>query len=132
MIFYIDGGCSGNNQKKLSKRKMVSVVADKNGIILAEITGNGGSNNIAEFLALEAALQFCLNNKVKRTEIITDSQNNIHWFRRLKKKGQNDYERVAGIKRSIDAMAKVVEVNLIWKPREENLAGQYIENKYKL
>jgi len=132
IILHIDGGCSGNKQKNYHKRSIISVVTDINGNVLIEKTEKGGSNNIAEFIALKEAVKYCVNHKIKQVEIITDSQNNINWLKRLKKKKQNNYELVAEIREEIVELSKFVDVDLIWKPREENIAGRYIENKYNL
>lgn len=132
MKLFIDGGCSNNNQMNQNLRKMVSVVSDEKGKILVEKESQGGSNNIAEFIALKEAMLYCAKNNIKNVQIITDSRNNTCWFRRLKRKKQNDFERVSDIKKEIDVLKQIVEVNLIWRPREENLAGQYIENKFNL
>jgi ribonuclease HI len=130
---YIDGGCSGNSRKDYSKRKMISVVCDSSNIILSEEeVNNGGSNNIAEFLALKDALKWCIQNKIKEIRIITDSKNTTYWFKKLKKGKQNNYKLVLQIRKEIMKLKKQVKVNLEWQPRETNLAGIYIENKYKL
>ena len=52
-ILYADGGCSGNDQPDLSKRKMVAVVSDEHGTVLIEKHEHGGSNNIAELIAVK-------------------------------------------------------------------------------
>ena len=132
MLLYIDGGCSSNQNLDLSKRKMISVVSDENGNILIEKKNKGGSNNIAEFIALYEAIKWCVDNKIREVKIITDSRNNINWFRRLKKKEQNDFERVFKIRKKILSLEGLVRINLLWKSRWGNKAGQYIENKHKL
>lgn len=132
MKLYIDGGCTNNNQKNLNLRKMVSVVSDDKGNILIEKENVGGSNNIAEFIALKEAMLYCAKNDIKNVDVITDSRNNTCWFKRLKRKKQNDFDRVADIKKEIDILKQIVKINLIWQPRAGNLAGQYIENKFNL
>ncbi len=132
MKLYIDGGCSMSNQKDLSKRNMVSVVTDEDGEVLVEKQEKGGSNNIAEFLALKEALKYCVRKGIDRITIITDSRNNTFWFKKLKRGKQNDFERVFRIRRKINKLKKGIEINLIWEPRETNLAGQYIEDFYNL
>jgi ribonuclease HI len=64
MILYTDGGCSGNDQLDLSKRKMIAVVSDERGKILIDKHQHGGSNNIAELLAVKGALLWCSVNKI--------------------------------------------------------------------
>jgi ribonuclease HI len=133
MVLYTDGGCSGNDQLDLSKRKMVAVVSDEQGKILIDKHQNGGSNNIAELLAVKEALLWCSVNKIANVEIRTDSMNNLAWVRG-KKVGKkiNDRDTVLALKTSIDACRQQVNLSLKWIPRARNLAGHYIEKKYQL
>lgn len=140
MKLYIDGGCSGNKQPDMTKRTMISIVTDETGKVLVDKNNHGGSNNIAEFIALEDAIDYALKNKQKKVRIITDSQNNISWFNRddSKHKSQkaikrlNDPEWYQAIKERIDLLKQYIDIELEWVGREENLAGQYIENRYSL
>ena len=63
---YIDGGCSGNNQPDMTKRRMIAAVTDSEGQILMEdqILGRG-SNNIAELWAVMLALTWCVRCDVR-------------------------------------------------------------------
>lgn len=133
MILNTDGGCSGNGQKDLSKRKMIAVVTDEGGNVIIEKFQDGGSNNIAELLAVKEALVWCFNSGVKNVEIITDSRNNISWVWN-KKVGKkiNDRAMVMNLKNTIDVLLRDIKLTLTWKPREENWAGIHIENKYQL
>jgi ribonuclease HI len=132
-ILYTDGGCSGNDQPDLSKRKMIAVVSDEHGKILIDKRQDGGSNNIAELLAVKEALLWCSVNKIAAVEIRTDSMNNLAWVLG-KKVGKkiNDRNAVLVLKTSIDACRQQVNLSLRWIPRGENLAGHYIETKYQL
>lgn len=139
LLLFVDGGCSGNDQKDLSKRTMVSVVTDQSGKVLSEIQNHGGSNNLAEFIALEAALRYALENKQRQVEIVTDSMTIVSWFNRddskLKPKvlnKMNDPEWYSAVKAKIDELKQYIDVDLYQRPREENLAGHYIEEKYSL
>ena len=133
MILHTDGGCSGNGQLDITKRKMVMVVTDLCGNVLIEKEEDGGSNNIAELIAVREALNWCIKNGYKEVEIITDSKNTMSWVWN-KKVGKkiNDRERVMDIKSVIDEYLKEIKLSLQWKPREENWAGIHIENKYSL
>lgn len=134
-ILYIDGGCSGNGQLDISKRKMVSVVADETGEVLIESRENGGSNNGAEFTALHLALNRACISGLKDIEIRTDSRNNIAWFKKKGSefKGINNPLAIKVLKQEIEFLKDYFnEIKLVWIPREQNLAGHYIENKYKL
>jgi ribonuclease HI len=56
-ILYTDGGCTNNNQTDVAKRVMsVAVVDDRGDELLVLNEECGGSNNIAEFLAVKEAL----------------------------------------------------------------------------
>jgi ribonuclease HI len=132
-ILYTDGGCSGNDQPDLSKRKMIAAVADERGVILVEKHQEGGSNNIAELLAVKEALIWCVTNKITDVEIRTDSKNNFAWVLGNKVgKKINDRDAVLVLKTSIDACRLQLALSLKWIPREQNLAGHYIEQKYQL
>ena len=76
-ILYTDGGCMGNEQRDCSKRNMVAVVSDERGHILVDKYQEGGSNNIAELLAVKEALLWCVAHKIDDVEIRTDSRNNL-------------------------------------------------------
>src|SRR5260370_14436955 len=78
-ILYTDGGCSGNEQRELSKRNMIAAVTDEHGTILIDKHQEGGSNNIAELLAVKEALEWCVAKKICDVEIRTDSTNNLAW-----------------------------------------------------
>ena len=132
-ILHTDGGCSFNGQKDISKRKMVSVVSDEQGKVLIDKHVEGGSNNIAELLAVKEALLWCVVNGVDEVEIRTDSKNNLAWVNGKEVgKNINDRATVMYLKTAINAVRQDVKLNLIWIPREKNLAGFYIEEKYKL
>ncbi len=132
-ILYTDGGCSGNDHRDLSKRNMIAAVTDERGTILIDRHQEGGSNNIAELLAVKEALVWCVANKIGDVEIRTDSTNNLAWVLG-KKVGKkiNDRDAVLALKTSIDACRSRLNLSLKWIPREQNLAGHYVEKKYQL
>lgn len=133
MYLHTDGGCSGNGQKDLSKRKMIAVVTDEGGNVIIEKYQEGGSNNIAELLAVKEALMWSFNHGIKDVTIQTDSRNTISWVNGSKVgKKINDRDTVMNLKTAISALLQSIKLELIWKPREENWAGIHIENKYSL
>ena len=133
MTIYTDGGCSGNGQKDLSKRKMIAVATDDTGKVLIEKKQNGGSNNIAELLAVKEALMWCFNHNIKDVKIITDSKNTLSWvFKPKVGKKINDRDLVLNLKTAIYALTKDIKLKMEWLPREYNLAGHYIESRYQL
>jgi ribonuclease HI len=134
---FIDGGCTGNGQKDTNKRGMISVVADESGKVLVEEFNSGGSNNVAEFRALLLAMKYAASHNQKEVIIITDSKNNLAWFKRSKFSNKqlrkfSDPYQVLEVHSEIKQLEEVIEVYLKWKPREENLAGHYIEEKHNL
>ena len=132
-ILYTDGGCAGNEQRDCSKRKMVAVVSNDQGHILVDKHQEGGSNNIAELLAVKEALLWCVANNVGNVEIRTDSRNNLAWVlgKKVGKK-LKDRDAVLNLKAAIAACRSKVNLTLTWIPREQNLAGHYIQHKYQL
>ena len=93
----------------------------------------GGSNNIAELLAVKEALSWAVANKHDQIEIRTDSKNNFAWFHGTKVgKNINDRAAVLALKSSIDSLKSMVKTKLVLIPRSQNKAGHYIENKYRL
>jgi ribonuclease HI len=132
MILYIDGGCSGNQFIDKNKVKMISVVSDEQGNVLSEENNIGGSNNIAELIAVKNALSYCFKEGILDVEIRTDSRNNIAWVYGNVGKKLVDKELVLKIKEHIIELLKSIKLKLVWIPREENIAGHYIENKYSL
>jgi len=133
-IFYVDGGCSGNNQRTIDKRIMISAVSDEKGKIVKKTESSGGSNNIAEFQAIFDCLFFAKKQGYKKIEILTDSKNNTYWFhcnfeKLLKKKKLNDKKKVYEIMLKIYELKKEIDAVLKWIPRELNKAGFFIEEE---
>lgn len=128
---YVDGGCHGNGQLDTTKRSMIALVSDKDGGVLVDRHYQGwGSNNIAELLAVQHALEWCAQHAVERVEIITDSRNNLSWVGGRGACRKNPF--VAPILADIDELRKLVSFELKWVPREQNKAGHRIEEIYSL
>ena len=131
MKIYIDGGCTKPNQKDYSKRLMIAVVTDENGTVLIEKTEQSGSNNIAEIWACYEALLWCKENKIDGVLLLTDSKNAKTWIDGGQcSKHVNDPEKTQDLIDKICQLRSEFHFGLAWIPREQNLAGQYIENKY--
>jgi ribonuclease HI len=132
-ILFTDGGCSGNEQRDPKRRQMIAVVTDENGSILVEKTREGGSNNIAELLAVKEAMAWAVDNEHDQIEIRTDSKNNLAWVLGTNVgKKINDRDAVLALKSSIDSLKRTVKIKLVLIPRSRNKAGHYIENKRPL
>ena len=134
MIIYTDGGCTNSNQKDQSIRQLIMVATDDSGEVLVERIINGGSNNIAELLAVLYALEWVMEEFILSDIVIkTDSKIAIGWIESGKfGKHLNNRELVAEIREKIAALCKDIKVSFEWVPREKSLAGHYIENKYNL
>lgn len=131
MVLYTDGGCVGNGQRDLKLRRMVMVVTDEAGRVVSEFWESGGSNNIAELTAVRDALLVAVKAGAKDLTVKTDSRNNFSWvFGKKLGKHLNDLVRVGGLRADIAELRESVELTLVWVPREENIAGHYIERKY--
>jgi ribonuclease HI len=126
-LLYVDGSCSGNNLLDISKRKMIAAVVDDDGKVLVETRQPGGSNNLAELTAVKEALQWAKDHGYDDVEIRTDSQNNLRWVFREIGWGMNDRQAVLDLRRTVDLLRADVHLNLVWVPREKNLAGLYLE-----
>lgn len=137
---YTDGGCSGNWQQDYSKRNMVWVATDQFGDVLVdEKEERGGSNNIAELLAVRDVVRYAVQNLYEVVCITSDSANTVAWFNSAMLSGRpkvgkhiNDPLRTEGIITEVIELSKKIQIFMRWRPREENLAGHVIENRYKL
>lgn len=134
-MVYTDGGCSGNWSTNYKDRRMVWVVTDHFGDVISEESDNlGGSNNIAEILAIRDAVKYAVNTKQDAICIKTDSMIALHWITGSGKLGKhiNDPERTRKLLQEIKDLSKNIDVFVKWISREDNLAGHYIENKHAL
>ncbi len=132
-VLYVDGGCSGNDQRDVLRRRMVAVVTDARGAVLSNAEYPGGSNNIAELMAVRDALVLAASMAIGSIVVRTDSRNNFAWVlgRKLGPK-LNDRTAVERVRATIAELRTTVSLRLEWVPREQNLAGQYIEKTYGL
>ena len=126
-VLYTDGGCSNNDQPDASKRAMIAVVTDSTGTVLVEQRQHGGSNNIAELLAVKDGLAWAKEHRWNTVEIRTDSRNNFAWVAGRIGKKLNDRYAVMDLYETIRRLREQVRMDLAWVPREANLAGRYIE-----
>lgn len=119
---YIDGGCSGNGQKK--QKAKIAITTDKEVIYTGSI-GNFTSNE-AEFVAAEYAMTIIKNNLKKGDEItiFSDSKiatNMINEDWKGKKQHLKDHrDRIVQLKGDWS-------IPMVWIPRDSNFAGIYLE-----
>jgi ribonuclease HI len=127
-ILYTDGGCTNNNQTDVAKRVMsVAVVDDRGDELLVLNEECGGSNNIAEFLAVKEALTWVKQQGYKELQIRTDSKSNLSWAEGRIGAKINDRERVWRTYNEIAALRREIKVELRWIPREHNSAGIFLD-----
>jgi ribonuclease HI len=80
----------------------------------------GFTNNEAELRGIHAALYVAGENDM----IITDSRLCIKWLNRGYAKARPDLNRIIG---RANYLKISKNIKLLWRPREENYAGQYNE-----
>lgn len=86
----------------------------------------GGSNNIAELLAVLWALKVAARAGHEQVEIVTDSVNNLAWARGHRPGMKiNDRPQVLAIQAEIAALEMDFTMTLV--PRDRNLAGLVLE-----
>ena len=120
MIYYSDGWCQGGNPSETGGGFTVTNV---HGDVMeeGEVQKKGFTNNEAELLGAAKAIQIA----EKDDTVIVDSTCVVSWITNgIQKKSRIDLRPLAE-----DARREMLEknINLIWRPREENLAGQYNE-----
>lgn len=122
-IFYSDGFLNGQNGEThkggftifKNKKWFTTIFHSKETTIM--------TNNEAELAGAAAALSVASVGD----EVIVDSMNTLAWIRSGNPKARPDLKWLAEEARN---NLKVKKVNLYWRPREENLAGIYNENKF--
>lgn len=106
------------------------VVADKEGSIVChkhlvgdiqDVSVKTITNNEMELLGLLYACMYAPDNSL----IETDSRNNIAWIKNPKSKARPDLMPVA---KTIKILQQAKNLSIIWRPRETNKAGIWIEN----
>jgi ribonuclease HI len=131
-VLNTDGGCLNNDQLDVSKRTMIAVVSDSTGAVLVERWQDGWSSNIAELLAVREALAWAELHGWNGIEVRTDSRNNFAWVAGRIGKKLNDRSAVLDLYETINRLRQKIQLELVWIPRAENLAGQYIEQTFGL
>lgn len=125
---HVDGASKGNNAKMAIRTAYTCVVVpDYNKISIKE-KGNL-TNNEAEWDALIDALMIAQKLEIDSLKIISDSQLVVNQFNdiyRIKKLVfQNKYDFAKGFINLND-----LDVRVVWRPRDENYAGQELERRY--
>lgn len=125
-IFYTDGATRNNGQ--FGKQESHIAVVHNTDLIIHEHIGDK-TNNEAEALALIAAFSHIKQKKLKNTIIITDSK---FWYDTITKYWRLQVERLFPLRDQLQAYYRERACDLlVWKGREENLAGWFLEYKYE-
>lgn len=116
-IFYTDAGTQDNGGLGQSSRICVH---DGNVVVVDEVIGNYTINQ-AEMMAIEKAIKLI---GLSRATIYSDSQLAVNMIT----------HRWNGKQEHLIQLAKTIKlpsnISLVWIPREKNLSGQYLEEKY--
>lgn len=121
----------GSNTKDTSKRFMSSCVTDQKGKVLYYKTKEGGTNNIAEFLALKECIALASEAGEKEIVVLTDSNNNIHWFHKIGNSNKGNRAEAKEIKNIMSSYLWNMNVSVKWIPREQNLAGHFLSKELR-
>jgi len=138
LILYTDAGTHNNGKR--GYQKTIIVVTDEIGTVLVEKWIGDYTNNEGEILAIVNALAEIDPNQPK--EIYSDSQIAVNWtLRGWPEKLRNKHRKTVGEKLNNRLALYIEEAQLLlkssnstiqWIPREENIAGQYIEKTYEI
>jgi ribonuclease HI len=127
MYLFVDAGTKNNGKPGQSS---VIAITDKLGDVIYEKNVGNKTNNQAEALAIATALWWVYRGE--RKHIFSDSQIAVGWA--LKGKVRNKklprwYHTTAWFMNALlNKTGSIVE----WVPRDKNLAGFYLEDKYQV
>ena len=130
-VFYVDGQSLGNEQKAISRRARIVVVhqwssnADESKAFWKDVGDK--TNNEAEYLALIEALSLA-SKKAGSIEIRSDSRlivNQMEGGYRVK-----DPELKPLWEKAQNLAVRLGSVRLKWVPRDENLAGLWLDGRW--
>lgn len=147
-ILYTDGACKFNNSTDLFKRRMYICFVDtsKKDIPSDPFLRNfqirepiaiqrqyGGSNNLAELIALHECLKYCIKWRYKDISIKLDSKNTIAWINsgKVGKKINNPEITQSILDKTKEMEEQFNSVEFSYVPRNDNLAGIKLEEMIK-
>ncbi len=100
-------------------------------IVIEKVRSHQQYNSVFEFMAIAEALEYALEEGIQHVLIVTDSTNCRCWFNKMKPKKKTIYH--------LQTFQKIQElknhfsfVRIVWRSRENNLAGKWIEKNYNL
>ena len=122
MVYHTDGYTIKSNPSKIGGGFTICNGIDGELIKTKEIRKKNFTNNEAELLGVLESARLLPQN----SEIITDSMNTIYWVRRGKSKARPDLDKLCD---EAKELIKQKNLKITWKPREENWAGVYNEER---
>lgn len=122
-VYFSDAGTAGNGN--FGHQKTIIVVTDSKGKVLIEEWVGDKTNNEGELIGITRAARLA---KPEST-IYSDSQLAVNW---ITLKSPTKIERLKPIIYDAVVAVQTKKINLVWIPREQNLAGHYIEEKHAL
>jgi ribonuclease HI len=111
-------------------RSLRAVVTNETGTVLVDKSKTGGTGNVGELWAISEALTYCKAAGIRHVEIRSDSRIALSWLYKRHMKSTHLAE-VKELLQQIKVVRRDVAMDTTWIPREENLAGQVIENSQK-
>ena len=134
MKVYVDAGTK-NNGKRGFQVTTICVMSETQEVLFEKKIGDY-TNNEGEILAIIAALKNVHPEESK--EIYSDSQIAVNWTirgtgKKRNKKGKKRLsERLLNFIDMANMLLSLSSSTIIWTPRENNKAGWYLEEKYKI
>lgn len=121
-IFYTDGSTLNNGQ--FSKQISRICVTDGDGKLLVDHMIGDKTNIEAEAFAILSAIKRIKKEKITSAQIRTDSR---FWQRAVESRWRLKEQRLFPLRDLLYRLSDETGVNIIWIPREQNPAGQYLE-----
>lgn len=135
LIVHVDGSCLRNNQLDQSIRRMSVGIYDTNADYFQHEVAleKGGSNNIAELLAVLSGLRYTRDQGIREVGIVTDSSTAVAWLKKDKVgKKVNDPELANDVLGRIREIMKwFTKVDVCLVSRTQNEAGIRLEEYLK-
>lgn len=122
-VYFSDAGTAGNGN--FGHQKTIIVVTDAKGKVLIEDWVGDKTNNEGELIGITRAARLA---KPEST-IYSDSKLAVNW---ITLKSTTKIERLKPTIYDAVFAVQARKINLVWIPREQNLAGHYIEEKHSL
>ena len=129
MIIYTDAGTKNNGKFGFQETRIV--ICDSGGKVIHEEVIGDFTSNEGEVKAMIWAMKnlFPPKNEKEKLKIRSDSQLAVYWAIGKFKTG---IDRLVPLVKQVRLLTIQTDTKLEWIPREFNLAGHYIEEKYGL